>query len=241
MFAHRLDENIHTRVYIHWFLLSALSGSVNAGGFLAVGRFVTHVTGFATLFGVDLAKGELVGALGILSVPLFFLMGSMISACFIDVRIHQQQKPRYALVMALVGFCLILAALLGQFHVLGAFGGHNLLSDDYVLMALLCLASGLQNAAITTASSGTVRSSHMTGLTTDLGIGWVRSFQMRHDSDARRHIQRINRLRLGCIGSFVLGSAGGAFLFLRYNYMGFLLPTLLALYICFQNLERRRH
>lgn len=71
MFKHRADESAGNLVVLHWSLLSFNGGCINAGGFLATGRFVSHVTGFATLFGVDMANSQIDAALGILSVPIF--------------------------------------------------------------------------------------------------------------------------------------------------------------------------
>ena len=54
----------------------SLNGSImNADGFLASGRFVSHVTGFATLFGVAAANRKFYIAVGVLTVPIFFCQG----------------------------------------------------------------------------------------------------------------------------------------------------------------------
>src|SRR5438874_1149123 len=84
MFSHRFDQSASNTVVLHWFMLSFNGGFINAGGFLATGRFVSHVTGFATLFGVGLTKNEANAALGILSVPIFFLLGAFIAGLLID-------------------------------------------------------------------------------------------------------------------------------------------------------------
>ncbi len=93
MFAHRFDQNADLSVVVHWFLLSLSGGFINAGGFLATGRFVSHVTGFATLFGVDLSKSQFEAAIGILSVPFFFLLGAFLAGLLIDRPIHAGRKP----------------------------------------------------------------------------------------------------------------------------------------------------
>lgn len=230
MFHHRLDENIQKRVFLRWYLLSFLAGNVNAGGFLAAERFVSHVTGFATLFGVDAALGRFDRAIGILSVPIFFLTGAIISAIFVDRRYQRGQRPKYQWVMALVFCCLLLVAFAGHNDMFGVFGARVRLKEDYFLLALLCMASGLQNAAITSASGATVRTTHLTGLTTDLGIGIVRVMSSKKNSVIHRRETRANWLRSGSILFFILGSIAGAYLFLHLNYLGFLLPAALALY-----------
>ena len=52
MFHHRIHDKVGYKTYLDWFLLAFLGGHVNAGGYLACHRFVSHVTGFATLAGV---------------------------------------------------------------------------------------------------------------------------------------------------------------------------------------------
>src|SRR5947209_3096681 len=112
MFKHEINKDITWIVLFHWSMLAFSGGAINAGGFLACGRFVSHVTGFGTLFGVEAANGRWDIAIGILSVPFFFLMGAMISAYLIDRPFHRGRKPHYAAVMSLAAFCLVAAALL---------------------------------------------------------------------------------------------------------------------------------
>ena len=234
MFHHRLDEDIDSGVFVKWYLLSFLAGSVNAGGFLAAGRFVSHVTGFATLFGVDAAYGNWDAAIGMLSVPAFFLCGTMISGYLIDHRHHRRLRPHYDWVMFLVFLCLVTVMLVGRFRGFGSFGDPLILHKDYFFLALLCLASGLQNAAITTASGATVRTTHLTGLTTDLGLGIVRVLGTKKSHAIHKSELRANWLRVGTILSYSLGSLVGAWLFIRWQYMGFALPSAIALYATVQ-------
>lgn len=234
MFQHSLNQGLTRRVVFHWFLLTFLAGSINAGGYLACHRFVSHVTGFATLAGIDFAEGKIDGALGILSVPLFFLFGVMISAYLIDRRVEQGKRPAYPSVMALVALCLILVTAAGSFDMFSGFGERVRLKQDFFFLALLCMASGLQNAAITTSSGATVRTTHLTGLTTDLGIGIVRMLSRKKGDRVHEATRQANLLRAGTIVSFIAGSFAGALLFLRVGYAGFLLPAGLAIYAMFE-------
>ncbi len=240
MFHHRIDDEDVTTVFHKWYLLSFMSGAVNAGAVLGVQRFVTHVTGFASLFGVALGQGNFDQALGMLLVPFFFLSGTMISAYLVDHRFHQGREPHYDWVMLLVFTCLVAVAVGGHFGFIGDdFGGQPRLRQDFTVLALLCMASGLQNAAITTASGASVRTTHLTGLTTDLGIGLVRVFGTKASTREHKQESRTNLLRLGTIGSFGAGGALGTVLFLRFHYLGFLLPAAIALYAMIQ--ARKEH
>jgi uncharacterized membrane protein YoaK (UPF0700 family) len=234
MFEHNLHQGASRATVLHWFLLAFLAGSVNAGGFLACGRFVSHVTGFATLFGVHVAENRWDAAIGILSVPMYFLLGVMISAYLIDRPFRRGKRPHYTFVMFLVMSCLLAAALLGHYQYFGPFGEPIRLKRDYFLLVLLCGASGLQNGAITTSSGASVRTTHLTGLTTDMGIGLVRALtapQVSAVSIARTDLEwRWVRFRIGTFLSFAMGSAIGALLFVSVGYLGFLLPAGLAFY-----------
>ncbi len=241
MFHHQLDRKVSFSTAFNWLVLSFLAGSVNAGGALACHRFVTHVTGFATLAGIDLAHQRWTSAVGMFTVPLFFLFGVMISAYFIDRRIHLKRSPLYSFVMLLVALCLSAAAVGGIYDFFGPFGAMVDIKKDYILLCLLCMASGLQNAAITSASGATVRTTHLTGLTTDLGIGIVRAFYSQEDKNFRVQARRANRLRVCSLFAFVLGGAAGAFLFLEVAYLGFFMPAGIALYAAFQELHHHTH
>ncbi len=236
MFQHSFDDATSWRTHLDWYLMSFLAGSVNVGGYLAAHRFVSHVTGFATLFGVEAAEDRWDGAIGILSVPLFFMVGVMVSAYLVDRRIHRGRKPRYTAVMGLVLLCLLSATLGGYFELFGVFGHDPKLSQDYFLLALLCAASGLQNAVISSSSGQTVRTTHLTGLTTDLGSGLVRAFS---NPASRPRELRAARIRFGTIVAFAGGSAVGAFFYLRFGYLGFLLPSTLAAFAALESLRNK--
>ncbi len=212
-----------------WNILAFQAGSLNVGGFLACQRFVTHVTGFATLFGTELAQKRSFEAFGYLSVPLFFLAGAMISAIFVDLKIQSQQKPQYFVSFGILVLITGLVLSLGVTNNYGQFGATLEFGRDYSLLALLCLASGIQNATVTSAYGSVVRTTHLTGLTTDLGIGFVRLFSsVAHKKlDLREFHASI--MRLSIIGSFTLGSVFSAFVFTELAYWGFLIPFVISL------------
>lgn len=234
MFQHRFDSNTGTKVILHWFLLSANGGAINAGGFLATGKFVSHVTGFATLFGVEISEQKVDIALGFLSVPLFFLLGAFLAGFLIDRPLFEGKRPHFDWVMGMSAACLCLVAAGGGIIHLAAFGDLVGLKESYLLLILLCLASGLQNGAITSSSGASVRTTHLTGLTTDLGLGLARTLSSKRNAKLHHSEWRANFLRIGSIVSFVFGSALGAFVFIHFGYQGFFLPALIATYVAWQ-------
>ena len=230
MFSHRFDHNVSKTVVFHWFLLCFSGGAINAGGFLATGKFVSHVTGFATLFGEGLVNNEIKVAFGLLSVPFFFLIGAFIAGLLIDKPLYQNKKPHFDWVMGLSAMCLFIAMSGGSILNFGTFGETFQLKESYLLLILLCLASGLQNGAITSSSGRSIRTTHLTGLTTDLGLGLSRIFTFNLNAENVKSEIRANYLRLGSILSFIAGSAVGSLVFLKFGYKGFAFPALISCY-----------
>jgi uncharacterized membrane protein YoaK (UPF0700 family) len=240
MFNHHFDQTPDTKVVLHWFMLSFNGGFINAGGFLATGKFVSHVTGFATLFGVDMTNSDYQAALGILSVPLFFLIGAFVAGLLIDRPLFQNKKPHFDWVMGISAFSLFLAAGGGELSWFGEFTDVVGLKQSYLLLVLLCLASGLQNGAITSSSGRSVRTTHLTGLTTDLGLGFARLMTFDFKSSSFQKEVRANNLRMGSILAFVIGSAVGAGCFIQLGYKGFIFPMLISMYAAWHGRKAKR-
>lgn len=239
MFSHRFDDRVSTTVVAHWFLLSFNGGAINSGGFLATGKFVSHVTGFATLFGEGIANRNFEVAFGLLSVPFFFLIGAFIAGLLIDRPILRNERPYIDWVMGLSAACLFLAGGGAETLHVGEFGELIGLKQSYVFLALLCMACGLQNGAISSSSGKSVRTTHLTGLTTDLGLGLSRVLTLNLRDDRVKNEIRANYLRIGSISSFVLGSAVGSAVFLKFGYQGFLLPALICCYVAWHGRQNK--
>lgn len=234
MFQHKLDESVTLKTYFNWFTLSFLAGTINTGGYLACHRFVSHVTGFSTLSGISLEDFKLIEAFGNLVVPLFFLLGVIASGYLTEKKFeHKTHGEKYAPVMGIVGGLLVTVAVLGYLGWFGEFGEPAKLKHDFILLAFLCGACGLQNGAITTASGFTIRTTHLTGLTTDLGLGIVRAELKNLPLEQKNKERKANLIRVGTIFSFTVGSAVGAFIFVKYHYIGFLFPAMLAFYFSY--------
>ncbi len=206
-----------------WMALAFQGGLLNMGGFLACGRFVSHVTGFATFFGVEVTKHDYSSALGMLLVPLFFLLGAVLSGLLVDIRLKLHKRPKYYIIFGVLFLLLLFIVVTGFNGAFGEFGGPLALSD-YGLLALLCLICGMQNGMITTVSRAVVRTTHLTGITTDLGIGIVRVLHRKKLDYSIEDEVRANLVRVGLIIFFGLGSLIGGFAFTRMGYKGFLLP-----------------
>lgn len=205
-----------------WMILAFQAGWLNMGGFMACHAFVSHVTGYATLFGYEAWRSDLRFASGMVLVPLFFLLGAALSGLLVDLRIQLRLKPRYYVVFGVLFTLLLFVVVAGFNGFFGRFGEALESSRDYTLLACLCLICGVQNGTITLVSRSVVRTTHLTGITTDLGIGLVRAcFGVGTEA-------RPNLMRIGVIWFFILGGLVAARVFTGWGFRGFLVPCALS-------------
>jgi uncharacterized membrane protein YoaK (UPF0700 family) len=136
--------------------LAGIAGMVNAIGYLSYShQAVTHLTGTTTLLGVALHRHDLTLAAHLGGVLLAFLLGALLSG-FIIQRQTLKLGRRYGVALGFEGILLALAALcMRQQLPIGAY--------------LASAACGLQNAMATTYSGAILRTTHVTGIVTDIG------------------------------------------------------------------------
>lgn len=138
-------------------LLALIAGCINAVGYLCFRHQpITHLTGTSTELGLALARldgTEIVHwALAIAS----FLAGAVLSG-FIVQQSALQLGRRYGVVL-MIESVLLFAAI-------------PLIHDQRDLgLYLASAACGLQNAMVSTYSGATFRTTHLSGIFTDLGI-----------------------------------------------------------------------
>ncbi|RFC44354.1 MAG: UPF0700 family [Verrucomicrobia bacterium] len=177
--------------------LAALSAAVNAFFLVRVGTSVSHLTGDVSRVAVEIASSHSSlnrGAFHLVAATLSFLLG----AAAAGIGIHHQdfglERP-YGRSISAIGLCLLAAHFLLPKHPVQA-------------IALSAFACGFQNALATHYKGIILRTTHLTGLLTDLGsnIG----LRLRGHPIRKRKI--IVPLLL-CV-SFFTGAAGGSALVL---------------------------
>lgn len=193
-------------VWIGAGLLACVAGMVNVVGYLGFEhQAVTHLTGTTTLLGDAVARRDLRAISHLAAVALAFMAGATLSGVLIQDSTLRLGR-RY-------GVALVLESLL-------LFAAIPLFMHQQLAGALLAAtACGLQNAMATTYSGAVIRTSHLSGMFTDLGIG------LGH---ALRGMPLQNRRLLLCgliISGFFSGSVLGALLFLRFRYAALAVPA----------------
>lgn len=198
-------------------ILAFVAGATNAGGFLAVRRYTSHMTGIISAIADDLATGGLGLALAGFASLLAFVAGAACTALLINWGRRRQLHGAYALALMVEALLLLLFGLLGA----------NLASFAHMVVPatvlLLCFIMGLQNAIITKISQAEIRTTHMTGVVTDLGIELGRLLYWNRSPEANAiHLVRANRDKLfihaTVLGLFFLGGLIGAQGFKRFGF-----------------------
>lgn len=145
-------------------LLAFVAGAVNAGGFLTLEQFASHITGTVTRIGMHASDGDFNLLRTSLGLLFSFLFGSVCASFLVSWGRQRQLHGQYA------------AALLLEAVLLASFGlfGEPLENYAWLLLPvpvlLLSLAMGFQNALITKVSNAEIRTTHLTGIITDIGI-----------------------------------------------------------------------
>ena len=219
LFLHRLVGDRRSQVANRRLggILAFVAGAINAGGFLAVNRYTSHISGVVSAIADDMAVGSVTLALaGVVSV-LTFIAGAACTAILINWARRRELHSVYALPLLLEAGLLLLFGVAGA----GLKSFAHLLVPSTVL--LLFFMMGLQNAIITKMSGAEIRTTHMTGIATDLGIELGKLFYWNgNDSPLDKRYVRANRDRLAVhatiLSLFLVGGIAGALAFKAVGY-----------------------
>lgn len=219
--------------FVHLLFLFVLSGFVNSASFITCAKFVTHMTGTTTLIGIFVSSQNWVSLLEICLIIFSFFSGAMLVCLLIGDPNDQESQKYYDRTLRIVASTLALVAISGHFGFFKLLNVHLHSYGDYLCISLLSMMSGMQNGAITLASHGSVRTTHLTGLITDLGISTMHLHILNRNQRELAHDRRILHQRLGYLGGFVIGSISGALFTMKLSFIAFLIPSILAVCLTF--------
>lgn len=192
------------------FILALCAGCINAIGLAGLShQAISYLSGIATSVGATLSRGDVSAALHLALILLAFLLGAALSGLLLSGRSVKQGR-HYDWLLLIEGVLLIIAMLLMH---QGSFIGHYLAS----------CACGIQNALATTYSGAVVRTTHVTGVFTDLGL--MLGARLRGEGFE----QRKANLLLLIIAGFIGGGLIGTYLFSYVGFFALSLPVV----ICF--------
>jgi uncharacterized membrane protein YoaK (UPF0700 family) len=198
-------------------VMAFVAGAVNAGGFLAIQKYTSHMTGIISAIADDLVINEIKVVLAGVAGLGSFVMGAATTAIFVNWASRQNLHSEYALSLSLEAFLLLLFGLLGA--------NLNVLVEVFVptTFLILCYIMGLQNAIMTKVSRAEIRTTHMTGIVTDIGIElgrlfyWNRSKLHTHEQDVRANRTKLF-IHFSIFSAFLVGGIIGAYSFKAFGY-----------------------
>ena len=194
--------------------LAVLAGAVNAGGYMVIDRYTSHMTGLVSSIATSLALDDHPLVLMAVLFVASFIGGAVAAAVFINLARTRYPRSEFALAFMLEAFLLMLFSLCTT-HLLPIEG-----SFVACTIALLCFIMGLQNAIMTKMSDGRIRTTHVTGICTDIGIELGRFFYTqgggRRDAEFQRDKLLFNSRMLGL---FLLGGILGAEAFAHIGFV----------------------
>lgn len=207
-------------------LLCINAGFINAAGFFAFRVLTTNVTGHAALLAESIAKRDLEVA-SIAALWLASFLSGAFSSSFIIARVGKDRPASYTVSIAVIIALVLSVALFGRYYTEGV-------REARFFAAGLLFAMGMQNALVSVISGSVVRTTHLTGMFTDLGIdlsAWA--------TGAMNPVLRARLLLRGAIiSSFLAGGVVGGIAFLHLSYAAFYFPAALMLVVLFYDYFR---
>jgi uncharacterized membrane protein YoaK (UPF0700 family)/anti-anti-sigma regulatory factor len=242
--AHSFTQQARLAITLAW-----VAGYTNIVTVLACGTVTSHVSGTASNLGRDVAEGSWPLAGFMLFLLASFFAGAALSAVLTETGRRRGWESIYVLPV-LVEAALLTGLAVGiELHdpTQRASGG-----TLWLLTGVASVAMGLQNATITRISSGVIRTTHLTGVLTDLGsesvqfLLWLSDRRKNREplsADTLIHSVGVHptarRLALlaSIVGSFAFGAGLGALAFDHVPVWSMVPPVAFLLWIIWQDIS----
>lgn len=199
-------------------LLAFNAGAINAGGFLVVHMYTSHMTGFLSLVADNLVLGNMTLVLSAVGTLWAFMSGAGTTAIMVNWARHQRLRSGFALPLLLEAVLMLLFGLMGAITL-----GWRTPFAVPLTVLLLAFIMGLQNAVVTKMSSAQIRTTHMTGVVTDLGIEMGKALYWNRRGTPPGAQVHANQSRLRLFASLLaMFTAGGVVGAAGFKYVGFI-------------------
>ena len=142
-------------------IFAAVAGLVNVVGFLSIHTLTTHVTGHVAFLAEAIFLHDWKKSVSLFLFIFFFWLGAFVSGLLVETASHKNAKFIYKLPVLLEALLLLFVSLSSLL---------SFLSAPTVTACVLLFAMGIQNATVTQLSNALIRTTHLTGLFTDLAI-----------------------------------------------------------------------
>ena len=216
--------------------LSLVAGVVNITGWMGLGVLTTNVTGHFVFLSEEIMHQNLQIAIGFFLLINAFLFGAFVSSVCTESGRYRTQKHLVSYVLPISLEIILLTAVALSDLLLDPIENYRVL-----LAMLLLFAIGMQNALVTQVSRSVVRTTHLTGIFTDLGIELSQLIYYKKSED-RSVLKHSIFLKLMIISSFFFGGIIGALLYGTYELRTLLLSVfILVAVLSYDNITIRRY
>ena len=210
------------------YMMAFSAGAINAGGFFAVANYTSHVSGALSRVGDSIIVQNWSAALTALGGVWSFILGATFANLTILWGKRHHFRSCYGLAMWAEALFLL---IFGGFGLGLSAWGAKIISPT---LMLLCFIMGMHNTVMSVLSGSAIRSTHMTGSATDLGLELSRALYYSRSSNPKLPDVKVNRPKMwllaGMINNFTLGGIIGAYGYSRLGY-SFTLPVAIMLFL----------
>ncbi|SDV46034.1 YoaK family protein [Chitinasiproducens palmae] len=196
--------------------LALIAGALNSAGFYSLGFFAANMTGNVSTGADKIALGDVFSGAVYLLLPVAFIFGAALATMLVEAGLRRRIARIFAL------------SILAEAAMLCVLGVLDMLDHGRGTVLILGLSTlmGFQNAVVTRISNWRVRTTHISGMSTDIGIGLGMLLTMvRHREASASRVEHLERLRLhgmtvlafcvgGVLGVIAYKALGGVLLFI---------------------------
>ncbi len=208
---------------------ASVAGMTNVAGVIAFLSFTSNVTGHVAMLAQKIVNKEhhdiMVYALWL----LMFLTGAF-TANFITKTYSKKGSYRAHSVPVFIEMIILLIV---------AVYGHNYYTETQtereLIIGAMLFSMGLQNGLVSTISGGLVKTTHLTGLFTDLG-GELSEY-LHTERGKRSVVKQRLAIRFTILGFYLTGGIIGGILFEAYDFRIFYIIPLILLSILYYDIS----
>lgn len=179
-------------------LTAFTAGTINIASLLIFLSFTSNVTGHYAILAAEISQGNWTQVAVVGGWIFLFFFGGFV-ANFSVINFNRKSKYfAHALPIILEILCLLSVGIYGQFFY------KKTLEETEALVALMLFATGLQNGLTASISNFSVKTTHLTGTTTDLGI--LASMFTQKKFRKNKELMGKAKLLLSIMTAYVLGA-----------------------------------
>lgn len=206
-----------------------VAGSTNVAGVIAFLAFTTNITGHVANLARHVAENNWHEMVLFFIWLLLFFMGAFVSNFLIRSASDKSNYWAHSQPIIIEIVVLLFVAIYGD-----KFYAESQTEREIIICAII-FSMGLQNSMVSTVSGGLIKSSHLTGLFTDLG-GDVSEW-LHTEAKKREVVKNRIYVRLTILAFYFLGGLAGGYFFNAYGFVIFHFIPLILLTILYYDLS----